>query len=104
LALTRGQRQSLATNSTDFEATDSMAALPFSALQQRQHKQGHAALVPRSAGQLKAEHDGIVGRAQFFLYATIALAIAGVMADGVGVFGPGGPPGCACGFGAVRYG
>jgi hypothetical protein len=56
-----------------------MAALPFSALQQRQHKQGHAALVPRSAGQLKAEHDGIAGRAQFFLYATIALAIAGVI-------------------------
>ena len=57
-----------------------MAALPLSALQQRQHKQGHAALVPRSAGQLKAEHDGIVGRAQFFLYATIALAIVGVIA------------------------
>jgi hypothetical protein len=57
-----------------------MAALPLSALQQRRQKQGHAALVPRSAGQLKAEHDRIVGRAQFFLYATIALAIAGAIA------------------------
>jgi len=57
-----------------------MAALPLSALQHRRQKQGHAALVPRSAGQLKAEHDRIVGRAQFFLYATIALAIAGVIA------------------------
>jgi hypothetical protein len=80
LALTRGQRQFLATNSTDFEATDSMAALPLSALQQRQQKQGHGALVPRSAGQLKAEHDRIAGRAQFFLYATFALAVAGVVA------------------------
>jgi hypothetical protein len=60
-----------------------MAALPLSALQQRQQKQGHAALVPRSAGQLKAEHDGIVGRAQFFLYATITLAIVGVIAVAV---------------------
>ena len=65
-----------------------MAALPLSALQQRQHKQGHAALVPRSAGQLKAEHDGIVGRAQFFLYATIALAIVGVIAVAVLPFSP----------------
>jgi hypothetical protein len=65
-----------------------MAALPLSALQQRQQKQGHAALVPRSAGQLKAEHDGIVGRAQFFLYATIALAIVGVIAVAVLPFSP----------------
>ena len=57
-----------------------MAALPLSALQQRRQKQGHAALIPRSAGQLNAERNRIVGRAQFFLYATIALAIAGVLA------------------------
>ncbi|WP_213779325.1 hypothetical protein [Caballeronia sp. dw_276] len=57
-----------------------MAALPLSALQQREQKHGHTALIPRTAGQLKAEHDRIVGRAKFFLYATIALAIAGMIA------------------------
>lgn len=57
-----------------------MAALPLSVLQRHQSPLGQHALVPRTGGQLKAEQDRIVGRMQGYLYATIILAVAGVLA------------------------
>jgi hypothetical protein len=57
-----------------------MAALPFPVLQRRRQKLGHEALVPRTGRQLKAEQDGIIGRTRMYLYATIALAVAGLLA------------------------
>jgi hypothetical protein len=56
-----------------------MAALPLSAIQRHQHQLGHHALVPRTGGQLKAEQDRIVGRTRIYLYATIILAMAGLL-------------------------
>jgi hypothetical protein len=52
-----------------------MAALPFSELRQQKP---HAALVPKSAGQLRAERDRIVARTGWLLNATIALALIGL--------------------------
>lgn len=57
-----------------------MAALPLSALQQRNAHEGRNALVPRTGGQLKAEEARIVGRAKFFLNAAIVLAVLGALA------------------------
>jgi hypothetical protein len=57
-----------------------MAALPLSVLEQRQPALGHHALVPRTGGQLKAEQDRIHGRVQAYLFATLLLAIVGVLA------------------------
>jgi hypothetical protein len=57
-----------------------MAALPLSKLLQREEHPGRIALVPRTGGQLKAEQEGIVGRTRMFLYATIALAVTGLLA------------------------
>jgi hypothetical protein len=57
-----------------------MAALPLSAIQRRQHPLGHAALVPRTGGQLKAEQERIIGRMRIYLYATLILAVAGLLA------------------------
>ena len=54
-----------------------MAALPLSELQRLQ---GRTALVPRTGRQLRAEEQRIVRRAQFFLQATIVLALLGVVA------------------------
>jgi len=54
-----------------------MAALPFSALRQSEQ---HAALVPKSAGQLSVERERIVARIGMLLHATIALALLGVAA------------------------
>jgi hypothetical protein len=51
-----------------------MAALP---LEELRRQQSLAALVPKSAGQLHTERERIVSRAQIFLNATIALALAG---------------------------
>jgi hypothetical protein len=57
-----------------------MAALPLPELQRLQQHQGRTALVPRTGGQLRAEEQRIVRRAQFFLHATIGLALLGVVA------------------------
>ncbi|SAL56745.1 hypothetical protein [Caballeronia humi] len=54
-----------------------MAALPFSELRQQKQR---TALVPKSAGQLRAEHDRIVARVRLLLNVTIALALAGFAA------------------------
>jgi hypothetical protein len=57
-----------------------MAALPFSAIQQRQHSLGHPVLVPRTGGQLQAEQDRIVRRMRIYLHATLLLAAAALLA------------------------
>lgn len=54
-----------------------MAALPFTELRQQKQR---TALVPKSAGQLRVEHDRIVARVRLLLNVTIALACIGVAA------------------------